>query len=88
MAVVAVKVVPNASADRVAGRYGEAIKLAVAAPAEDGKANRAVLRLLADVLGVKPFRLQIIKGQYQPRKLVKVEGMEQAEVDARVNAIT
>ena len=43
------------------GRYGDAIKVQVGAPPEDGKANRAVLELLSAALGVKPTALEPLK---------------------------
>ena len=48
MPTLNVKVVPGAKADRVVGRYGEGIKLQVSAPPEGGKANAAVVRVVAE----------------------------------------
>jgi uncharacterized protein (TIGR00251 family) len=84
MATLAVKVVPGSSRDRVAGRYGDAVKVQVSAPPEGGKANVAVLRVLADGLGVKVDWLSIARGHGQPRKVVDVRGVDQATVDAWV----
>ena len=53
MATLSVKVVPGASRDRVAGMLGDALKVQVSAPPEAGKANKAVLRVLAEFLNVK-----------------------------------
>jgi uncharacterized protein (TIGR00251 family) len=84
MATINVKVVPGASRDRVAGRYGDGIKVQVSAPAEGGKANEAVVRVIAEALGVKRQQVQIVKGRTQPRKVAEVSGVEQAEVLARL----
>jgi uncharacterized protein (TIGR00251 family) len=62
MATLAIKVVPGASRDRVVGRYGDAIKVQVSAPPEDGKANKAVVRVLAEFLGTKPDQIEITRG--------------------------
>ena len=86
MATVSVKVVPSARADRVVGRYGDALKIQVSAPPEDGKANKAVLQVLADALGVKVNQLELVRGHARPRKVIRVAGLEQAEVDARLAA--
>lgn len=84
MATLAIKVVPGSSRDRVAGRYGDAVKVQVSAPPEDGKANRAVLKVLSAFLGVRPEQLAIARGHGQPRKVVEVRGLDQAAVDALV----
>ena len=86
MAMLTVKVVPGASRDRVAGMLGDALKVQVSAPPEAGKANKAVLRVLAEFLNVKPDQLQIAKGQTQPRKMIEVRGMEQIALDALVES--
>ena len=84
MATINVKVVPGASRDRVAGRYGDGIKVQVSAPPEGGKANKAVVGAIANALGVKPHQVRIIRGQSQARKIVEIAGVEQAEVLARL----
>lgn len=78
MATISVKVVPGAKRDRVAGRYGDSIRLQISAPPERGKANEAVVTLLARTLGVRPDQVTIVRGHSQPRKLVQVDGIEQA----------
>jgi len=86
MATLFIKVVPGAKKTRVVGRYGDAIKVQVGAPPEDGKANRAVLELLAEALGVKPQALSITRGQTQPRKTIEIVGLEQDVAEARLLA--
>ena len=70
-----VKVVPGASRSRVAGRYADGVKVQVSAPPERGKANDAVLDVLAQWLGVRPSQLCIAKGHTQPRKTVAIDGL-------------
>jgi uncharacterized protein len=79
-----VKVVPGASRTRLAGMLGPALKLAVAAPPEDGKANQAVCALLAESLGVSKSAVQIVAGQSQPRKRVRVTGLTADALRARL----
>ena len=52
----------------------EALKLSVAAPPADGKANAAVERYLATLIGVKRSRVTIVKGASSRDKLVFVRG--------------
>jgi uncharacterized protein (TIGR00251 family) len=84
MATLNIKVVPGARKDRVVGPYGDAIKVHVSAPPEGGKANAAVLRVLAEALGVKPGQLELVSGHAQPRKVVRVDGLEASEINARL----
>jgi uncharacterized protein (TIGR00251 family) len=76
MALIHVKVVPGASRDRVAGRYGDGVKVQVSAPPEGGKANRSVERVIAEALGVRPQQVRVVKGHTTARKVVEVEGVE------------
>ena len=78
------KVVPGASRTRVAGVLGTALKVAVAAPPEGGKANAAVIRLLAEVLGVSKSDIEIVSGHGQPLKRVAVRGLTAAEARTRL----
>ena len=86
MATLNVKVVPGSSRDRVAGRYGDGIKVQVSAPPEGGKANKAVINVIAAALGVRAQQVQIIKGHTQARKVVEISSMELADVLARVGS--
>jgi hypothetical protein len=70
----AVKVVPGASRTRIIGLLGGALKLAVAAPPEGGKANEAVVELLAKAVGVKRGHVAIAAGHTQPQKRIAITG--------------
>ncbi len=69
---LAIKVVPNASRSEIVGPLGDRLKVRVAAPPEAGKANRAVVRLLRDWLGVSA--VEIVAGSGTPAKTVRVAG--------------
>jgi uncharacterized protein (TIGR00251 family) len=84
MALLNVKVVPGSSRDRVAGRYGDGIKVQVSAPPEGGRANRAVEKVLADALGVKSQRVRVVKGHTQPRKVVEIVGLDEAHLRSKL----
>jgi uncharacterized protein YggU (UPF0235/DUF167 family) len=55
---------------------GDALKIQVAAPPEKGKANDAVVRLLADLLNRPAKDIKVIKGQTSPRKIVLVRAID------------
>ena len=81
-AVIAVKVVPGASRDKIVGVLGEALKIATAAPAEKGRANAAVAETLAGALGARKGDVQLIAGHGSPRKEFRVAGMSAEAVRA------
>ena len=70
----------------MAGRLGDAVKVNVSAPPEGGKANRAVVELLAERLGVRASQVRVVKRHAQPRKVIEVDGLPQADADAKLLA--
>jgi len=86
MASLRLKVTPSASRDAVVGWQGDVLRVHVRAPAQRGKANDAVLRLLAAALGVDRSRLRIVHGQTSRQKVVSVDGLDQAQIRARLTA--
>lgn len=84
-ATLSIKVVPGARRDRVVGRYGGAIKVQVSAPPEGGKANHAVVALIAQALGLKEHQVTIVRGHTQPRKVVRIDGVEKTDAERRLS---
>ena len=84
MARLTVKVHPRARRSALAGRLGDAWKLALAAPPVDGKANDECVRFLAELAGVPRSRVRVVSGATARSKIVEVEGVTQAELDARL----
>jgi uncharacterized protein len=78
---LAVKVVPGAATDAIAGWLGDALKVRVSAPPERGKANRAVEALLSGALGVE---VRLLEGERSSRKLFSVPGLDEAQIRSRV----
>jgi len=67
---------PGASRTGIAGLHGDALKIRVAAPPADGRANRELLDYLAECLGVARNRIELIKGGSSRRKTVIVRGID------------
>jgi uncharacterized protein (TIGR00251 family) len=80
------RVIPGAGRTGIDGRYGEAWKLRVAVPPERGKANDAVVDLLADALGVHRRSVEIVGGHGSRDKVVSIHGLSVHEVDTRLEA--
>ena len=85
MAMLQIKVIPGASRDRIAGKLGDAIKIQVSAAPERGKANDAVIKLIADALGLRRNDISIVRGQAQARKTLEIQGLSQDQLDRRIS---
>ena len=85
--ILQVKVVPGASRNRVAGRYGDGIKVQVTAPPEKVKANHAVIAILAQWLDIHPTLIEITAGLTQPRKTVRLGGLAAETLQAKLNTL-
>lgn len=81
---LALKVIPNAPRDEIAGWLGNALKVKVHAPALDGRANDALLVFLAAKLGVPRRAVTLLRGEKSRQKTVRVEGLDLAEVKTRL----
>lgn len=83
-----VKVVPNASRTAIAGILGDALKLQIAQPPEEGKANRAIVELLVQVLGVPERAVRIVAGSSHSRKTLEIAGVGAEWVREKIAAAT
>ncbi|GAX59442.1 hypothetical protein SCALIN_C03_0099 [Candidatus Scalindua japonica] len=77
--VVSVKVQPNASKERVVGEYADQIKIAVTVAPEKGKANKAVVKVLSQWLGIKNSDIQIISGETSRDKKVFIRNINEED---------
>ncbi len=76
LARLKVKVVPGSSRNEIVGWLGDALKIKVTAPPEKGKANEAVVELLAAALGIATDDIIVVSGHSSPAKVVAVSGMD------------
>jgi hypothetical protein len=87
---VRVKAQPGARRDAVLGvapaADGPRLRVAVTAPAADGRANRALCALLAGALGVPPSAVQVAQGQAAREKTLAVAG-DAAALGARLEGL-
>ena len=75
-----IKVVPGASRDQIVGWLGDALKIKVTAPPEKGKANEAVVTLLAKTLGVRRDTIEIVSDHGSPAKTVDIALMNNVAI--------
>lgn len=82
-----IKVVPAASRAEIAGWLGHRLKLRVRQPPGQGRANDAVITLLAQQLGLPREALKIARGTATPIKTVAVEGTSEAALRNRLRSL-
>ena len=66
------------------GKHGDGWRARIAAPPEKGRANAALVELLAEALGVPRARVRVVGGQTARRKIVEVDDLEVTEVERRL----
>jgi len=80
-----VKIVPGSSRTAICGLLGKMLKIKVAAAPEKGKANRCLLKFLAEQLGVRENAVSIISGKSSPVKHIRVLGVSVETVSRKLN---
>ena len=80
------RVAPGAAKAAVVGRHGDAWKVRVAAAPERGKANEAVLELLAETLAVSRADVTLVSGGASRDKIVELAGIGPDEIERRLAA--
>jgi uncharacterized protein len=82
----AAKIVPGSSGPtRICGLLDGMLKIKVSAAPEKGKANRCLLKFIAEALGVKKNAVAILSGQTSPLKRVQVSGISADELLKKLN---
>jgi len=78
------RVVPGADRAGIVGRHGDAWKIRVTAPPERGRANDAVVELLATTLGLARGSVSLVSGHGGRDKIVELSGITDAELEDRL----
>ena len=82
-----VKVVPGSSRDQIAGKLGDRLKIKVAAAPENGLANQAVIRVVAELLGIPPRNVSVFSGQTHPEKSLRIVGTSLTAAHAAIASV-
>ena len=82
--VLRVHVQPGAGRSSVVGRHGTSLKVRVAAPPVEGRANAAAASLVAEALGVKESDVELVSGERSRLKRFRVAGIEVDDVESRL----
>jgi uncharacterized protein (TIGR00251 family) len=73
---------PGAKKTEFAGRHGDALKIRLAAPPVDGKANEALVKFIAATLHLPKSSVMLKSGQTSRRKVLEVSGAESSSIAA------
>jgi len=80
-AKITVRVIPRAKRNGIAEIMEDGtIKIRVTAPPVEGKANRALINYLADILNVAKSKINIVQGESNRNKVIEVIGLDQMEI--------
>jgi hypothetical protein len=83
---VRLRVSPGSRTAGIAGRHGDAWKVRVTAPAEGGRANAAVVRLLAETVRLPRSSVSLVSGHGAREKIVELSGIAPDETERRLAA--
>jgi len=81
---LALKAIPNAPRNEVAGWLGDALKVKVHAPALEGRANDELCEFLADQLRLPRRAVMVARGGKSRQKLLRIDGLTLDDVKARL----
>ncbi|MPZ89166.1 MAG: hypothetical protein GEU81_14080, partial [Nitriliruptorales bacterium] len=82
--LLSVRLVPRASRSQIAGVHDGAVRIRVAAPPVEGRANAALLDYLAGLLGLRPRDLDVAVGERSRTKTVWIGALDSAAVARRL----
>ena len=82
--LIRVRAMPGARRTGVVGELAGALKVAVTAPAQDGRANTAIVEALREALGLKRSQVELTLGHASRNKTVLLRGVTQADISKRI----
>ena len=83
---LAIKAIPDAPRNAVAGWLGDALKVRVHAPAREGRANDELCAFLADSLGLPRRAVSVAQGDKSRQKILQITGLTLSEVHTRLES--
>jgi len=86
-AQIKVRLRARGSRDELSGMRDGVLQAKVTAPPVDGRANKALCKLIAKRVGVAPSRVSVVRGEKSREKVVRVEGVANAEIEAALEGL-
>jgi len=75
---------PAAARSEIVGLHGEALKIRIAAPAREGRANETLVEFLAKFLGLSRSQIAIIRGEKTREKVIFLRGIKAEELAGKL----
>jgi uncharacterized protein (TIGR00251 family) len=85
--ILSVKAHPGARRNGIEGEVGGCLKVAVTAPADRGKANQALIDVLAKALEIRRSQIHVIGGLTQRQKTILLQGCYKSEAEAKLTVL-
>ena len=82
-----VKVIPNSAKNQIVGWFDGRLKLKVTAQPEKGRANKAVIKLLSQSLGLSAQNIQLVSGDTHSLKVFELSMLSQEQLHQRIDAL-
>lgn len=82
--IISVRAQPGAKRDAIVGEHAGMLKVAVSAPPDKGRANDAIIEVLADALGIKRSQIELISGATSRQKQFLLRGLTREKASALV----
>lgn len=82
--ILKLHVTPRGSKNEITGRRGDTLCVKITAPPVEGAANAAIIKFIADALGVRKSQIEIISGEKSREKTLKITGLSRGDLIARL----
>ncbi len=82
--VIKVKLLPRSSRNHIAGKKEDRYRIKVTAPPVDGKANEALIKLLANKLGIPGRDIEILSGHTSRLKTIRIRDLSPGDISDRL----
>ena len=86
--ILPVRAQPNARKAGLIGEQAGSLKVGVTAPPEDGKANKALLEILRELLNLKRSQIAIVSGVTSREKKFLISGIKRKDLETRLSKLT
>ena len=85
--ILVVRALPGARRNSIMGEVGGAVKIAVSASPDKGKANQAIIEVLREILGVKSSQVELLSGFTSRQKRFLIRGCSKPNLEARLSSL-
>ncbi|MCX6344502.1 MAG: DUF167 domain-containing protein [Armatimonadetes bacterium] len=84
--ILKLHVTPRSSKNEIIGWRDDVLCVKITAPPVEGAANSAIVKFIADALGVRKSQVELVSGEKSREKSVRIEGLTQSEIRERVKS--